>query len=364
MFDVLLPKVTDQENLGKALKSIVIYRNQDMFNAILPKITNRDKLSDTLEETIRYRTQWMFDTLLPQITDQKSLGKALERAVNHNWEGAFNELLHKVTDQESLDKALEKAKEHNLPSMINSIQNHQNYRYYIGDAVDLLLSAGTTVNEWFKKNDPLKICRGVEAASVSDTSNVITTNILTNPTSQITTNALPGIDREDNTAEKQMVQTSDGRFADTINERLFMGTAALAVTIKTLGQDTDWAKPILGSGAAKVDMDFNPQDLLSYMNPEYDYSALLKEETKKNAPPLQKAALERVTELAKSGEVANWSKEQWQNFIKNDKKLKVFLEVTLEKAKIREANARPLTQADLGKLNTLPKPKGNIRRRD
>jgi hypothetical protein len=245
--------------------------------------------------------------------------------------------------------------------LIQEFENHHNNKQKQFSIMKTMSNAFTTLNEVIKQYDPLQILRGADAATVNDHSEVMIASAIT-PTSQTITNTLPRIDDKAQTTESQVTQRHDARFADTINEKIFIGTAALAMAMKALGQNTDWAKTLLGNAVeVKHEASFDPKDLLSHMNPKYDYSELFKE-AENNAPPLEKSALERINEIAKSEETSNLSTEQWQHLIKNDKKLKAFLQATLEKVKIRETNSRPLTQDDLSSPKNLIKKKEKQRK--
>jgi|GEM_PF-5829934 len=363
----LLPKLGREHLLGKALSWAIEKDNQKIIDKLLPTITNQGVLEKVMSKAVEKDNIKIINELFPKVTDQYSLGVVLSKAIEKGNQEVV-EVLAKVTNQdvlswalqEAVDRGNQKAVEVLVPKIENSdktysmlerakqIPNNEAVVNILYNHISLWNKAqefGSGINKFLKKNDPLKLLGGAEAANVRDTSHIMEAR---GADSMQLDKSLPGGNRGGKQGAN-IHSSSISMSAEQLNQNLYMGFSVLAITMKAFGQDTEWLKPVIGGGTTELQKAVDPKTFLLYEDPKYDYSSKLNAPTKKISP-IQQAITDRITQAVESEKTKEFSKDQWQEFINNDMKLIALMIASKEERKIAKKLARPLTHKN-SKIN-------------
>ncbi len=327
---------------------------------ILSKIKDPDYIYKAFLKTIAYNLPNTFNKLLPKINDERLLATSLSYVAEKKDLDKFTQIVAKITDKYYLKEALHIAENMQSQQLCMQIEKQITISSYtFWDKAKNILN---------KMGDKLEISSPIEFFTKIEEDHIAANNFINieHPKNQAAPYKLFNINTETHHEMNKALSANNNYNAiegraplehttpiECINQNIFIGMFFFALMMKALKHKIGWLKPILNINAKKITLDTDISELKLNITSDYNYLNKIEDAAKKYASPLEQAVVSRIVECARTKDVIDWSKEQWQAFIKDDKNFKAFIDIAEQDSKIRAQFARPITKNDINDTKLL-----------
>lgn len=110
MFDQLLKRSSKEAKQGILLSHYIKNNNQALFEVLFPRVTDQDPLCEALKTAVYIKNHRIIDKILPKVTDQKKLGHAALMSLSDDRAAILDKILLKITNKSVLNNIRNTAK--------------------------------------------------------------------------------------------------------------------------------------------------------------------------------------------------------------------------------------------------------------